>query len=232
ASHLKVAILQPSYLPWLGYFDQMRRVDVFVHYDDVQYDRDSWRNRNRIRTQQGWQWLTVPVRLGGRFGSSICEVEVDNRSDWARKHLLSLEQAYARARYVKQYLPRLESILSRKWERLVELNLALTAELASTLGLRAETRRSSGLQSRGSRTERLVAICRELGATHYLTGDAAKSYLDEPAFAQAGITVEYQSYRHPAYPQLHGGFIPYLSVVDLIFNCGPESLPMLKGDNP
>lgn len=229
---MKLAILQPSYLPWLGYFDQMRRVDAFVYYDDVQYDRDGWRNRNRIRTRQGWQWLTVPVRLGGRFGSLISDVEIDNRNNWARKHIMSLQQAYARAPFVTEYLPRLEAILSRPWEKLVELNLALTEELSAMLGFRPVTRRSSELAARGEASERLLAICRELSADHYLTGDAARSYLDESLFARAGIRVEYQSYRHPVYPQVHGEFVSHLSVVDLIFNCGPESARILKGDNP
>jgi hypothetical protein len=227
-----VVVLQPSYLPWLGYFDQMRRADVFVHYDDVQYDRDGWRNRNRIRTRQGWQWLSVPVRLGGRFGQSVSEVEVDNRSLWSRKHLMSIEQSYARARHLADYLPRLAAVLSRPWAKLVDLNLALTAELADMLGLRPAVRRSSELGVPGSRCERLVAICRAVGADHYLTGDAAKDYLDEELFARAGIRVEYQQYQHPVYPQLHGDFVSHLSVVDLLCNCGPESLAILKGRNP
>jgi hypothetical protein len=227
-----VVVLQPSYLPWLGYFDQMRRADVFVFYDDVQYDRDGWRNRNRIRTRQGWQWLTVPVMLKGRFGSLIGEIEIDNRSDWARKHLLSLEQSYARAPYLDSTYSALHAILSRGWEKLVDLNLALVTTLAEALGLRPTFKRSSELEAKGNQSQRLVAMCRELGADRYLTGDAASRYLDPALFAEAEIAVDYQNYRHPVYPQLHGEFIPYLSVVDLIFNCGPESPRYLKGDNP
>jgi len=229
---LRLVVLQPSYLPWLGYFDQMRRADVFVFYDDVQYDRESWRNRNRIKTREGWQWLTVPVRLGGRFGSAIVDVEIDERRDWRRKHLMTLAQSYARAPYLKRYLEGIERILLARGARLVDLNIELTRYLSDELGLTTRCLRSSELGVAGARSERLVDICRALQATHYLTGDAARSYLDETLFEEAGIRVEYHGYRHPSYSQLHGEFLPYMSVVDLLFNCGEDSLEVLKGGDP
>lgn len=229
---MRVVVLQPSYLPWLGYFDQMRRADVFVYYDDVQYDRGGWRNRNRIRTHQGWQWLTVPVKLKGRFGCLIRDAEIDNRTPWARKHLESVRQSYAKAPYSRDVLPLLESLLRRSWNGLSELNIDLTEKLANAIGLSVKTVRSSELGVEGSRSERLVGICKHLGATQYLTGDAAAAYLEHELFEREDIEVEYQNYRHPTYPQIHGEFTPFLSAVDLLFNCGPQSLDILKGDNP
>ena len=219
-----VVVLQPGYLPWLGFFDQLRRADVFVYYDDVQYDKHGWRNRNRIKTQSGAQWLTVPVRHGG--GDTfprILDVEIDNRTPWARKHLSSVRQAYARAPFLGRYLPELEELLQRRWERLVDLDIACVALMAEWLGLRTRIERSSTLAISGERSARLVNICTNFGATTYLSGDSASTYLDVDLFRQQGIEVVWQHYTHPTYPQLHGDFVPYLSAVDLVLNCGAEA---------
>jgi len=226
---LNVVILQPSYLPWIGYFDQMHKADVFVYYDDVQYDRDGWRNRNRIRTKEGSQWLTVPVRLKGKFGIALNEIEIDEARDWRKKHRQSLHQGYARAPHIDRYRSGIDAILSEPTEKLVELNIRLTEHLNQELGIRTKTVRSSELGIGGGRVERLVSICQHVGASRYLTGEAAKNYLDASLFADAGIEIEFHDYRHPEYPQIHGGFTPYMSVVDLLFNCGPSSLKILEG---
>ena len=222
-----VAVLQPGYLPWLGFFDQLRRADVFVYYDDVQYDKHGWRNRNRIKTQNGPLWLTVPVKAstGGASAAPprILDVEIDSRTPWARKHVESVRQAYSRAPHLARYLPALEELLQGKWERLVDLDLACASLMASWLGLARRIERSSMLGITGERSERLVAICRHFNAARYLSGDAAQSYLDLSLFAQHGIQVEWQQYAHPSYPQLHGEFVPYLSALDLILNCGDEA---------
>lgn len=228
-----LAVLQPGYLPWLGFFDQVRRADVFVYYDDVQYDKHSWRNRNRVKSTSGEPyWLTVPVRHSGLDWPSIGEVEIDRRTPWARKHMGTLRQFYAKAPGAARYLPPLEELLSRPWERLVDLDLALSENLCEWLGLSTPRHRSSELGIGGERTERLVTLCRRFGADRYLTGDAARGYLDTDHFARHGIAVEWQSYRHPVYPQLHGAFVPYLSVVDLLFNCGEESGAILARSGP
>jgi hypothetical protein len=222
-----VAVLQPGYLPWLGFFDQLRRADVFVYYDDVQYDKHGWRNRNRIKTQNGPLWLTVPVKAstGGTSTTPprILDVAIDGRTPWARKHVESVRQAYARAPFLSQYLPALEELLQRPWDRLVDLDLACASLMAGWLGLQRRVERSSLLGIGGERSERLVAICRHFGASRYVSGDAAQAYLDVPLFERAGIQVEWQQYSHPAYPQLHGEFVPYLSALDLILNCGDEA---------
>jgi len=216
-----LAVLQPGYLPWLGFFDQLRRVDVFVYYDDVQYDTHGWRNRNRVKTQHGAQWLTVPVRHSGQ--PRILDVEIDGRTAWARKHVATIRQAYARAPYLERYLPGLEELLHRKWERLIDLDMACAGLLAEWLGVSPRIERSSQLGIAGERSERLLAICRHFGAARYVSGDAARDYLDLALFAGHGIDVEWQQYAHPTYPQLHGEFVPYLSAIDLVLNCGDES---------
>jgi WbqC-like protein len=219
-----LVVLQPGYLPWLGFFDQLRRADVFVYYDDVQYDKHGWRNRNRIKTQNGPLWLTVPVRHAGRGTTlRILEIEIDMRTPWARKHVASIRQAYARAPFLHRYLPALEELLQRRWERLVDLDVACTDLMAEWFGLRRPVERSSALGIDGDRSERLINICRRLGASTYLSGDAARSYLDLPLFQRHGIGVQWQEYVHPVYPQLHGGFVSHLSALDLLLNCGEEA---------
>lgn len=224
-----VAILQPGYLPWLGFFDQMRRSDTFVYYDDVQFDKHGWRNRNRIKSPSGPLWLTVPVLNSGRHGQRIDEVEIDNRSPWARKHVAAIAHNYARASYVGRYLPQLEEVLSQRWEHLVELDIAVARLMYEWLGITRTIERSSKLDIEGGQSDRLLEICRRLGADCYLSGDSAKDYLDVDLFARNGIRVEWQTYRHPVYRQLHGGFIPYLSALDLVLNMGPDSFNILEG---
>jgi hypothetical protein len=222
-----VVVLQPSYLPWLGFFDQMRRCDVFVYYDDVQFDKHGWRNRNRVKAPAGPVWLTVPVRHHGLQRPRIMDVAIDNRTPWARKHVSTVRQLYARAPYLKRYLPELETLLQGSWERLVDLDLALAARLGAWLGLERQVVRSSDLGIDGERSERLLRICQHFGATHYLSGDAAQAYLDVELFARHGIAVDWQHFPHPVYPQQHGEFVGYLSAVDLLLNCGEESPTVL-----
>jgi hypothetical protein len=227
-----VVVLQPGYLPWLGFFDQLRRADVFVYYDDVQYDKHGWRNRNRIKTQTGPTWLTVPVRHSGLGTPRILEVEIDGRQPWARKHAASVRQAYAAAPFAARYLPELEEVLHRKWERLVDLDLACASLLAGWLGLARRVERSSALGVCGERSERLLRICQRFGATRYVSGDAARGYLDVALFERHGIAVEWQAFAHPVYPQLHGAFVPFLSALDLVLNCGDEAGAVLRGAAP
>ena len=224
-----VAVLQPSYLPWLGFFDQMLRSDVFVYYDDVQYDKHGWRNRNRIKSPTGPIWLTVPVLNTGRHGQKIIDVEIDNRSPWARKHIAAIAENYARANHTARYLPKLEALLMQRWESLLELNLATVELICDWIGIHGRVERSSLLDIRGERSSRLMNLCRHFGADHYLSGDSAQNYLDMELFERGKVQVEWQSYQHPAYTQLHSEFMPYLSIIDLVMNVGEESLNILLG---
>ena len=222
-----LAVLQPSYLPWLGYFDQIDRADVFVFYDDVQYDKHGWRNRNRLKGPQGPVWITVPVRHAGRFGQLINAVEIDPRPDWARKHIATLRQLYARAPYAPLYLPELCELLARRWDRLVDLDVAAIRLMARWLGIDARFCCSSELGIGGGQSTRLLAICRHFAADTYISGDAAQAYLDVGRFRNAGVRVVWQDYRHPRYRQQFGQFEPYLSAIDLLCNLGGESLSVL-----
>ena len=222
-----LVVLQPGYLPWLGYFDLMHKADVFVHYDDVQFDKHGWRNRNRVKGPKGPVWLTVPVRHGGRSGQSILDVEIDDRQDWRRKHVSTVGQLYARAPFLPAILPRLAEILERPWGRLVDLDLAIVGWLAAELGIATPCHRASELGIAGDRNERLIDLCRHFGATRYLSGNSAQDYLDVARFRAAGIDVAWHDYAHPTYAQLHGDFIPYLSVLDLLLNVGKSSLAAL-----
>jgi hypothetical protein len=225
-----LAVLQPGYLPWLGFFDQVRRCDKFVYYDDVQFDKHGWRNRNRIKAPDGPRWLTVPVRHTGLGTPRILDVRIAPGAPWARKHVGTLRQLYARAPFAREYLPGLEALLGQPWERLVDLDIALIEQMCGWLGVPRPMHRASTLGVDGDRSGRLLNLCRHFHATRYLSGDAARSYLDEALFARHGIDVEWQQFRHPVYPQLHGSFVPYLSAIDLLLNCGPESGRVLIGE--
>lgn len=224
-------VLQPGYLPWLGFFDQVRRADFFIYLDDVQFDKNGWRNRNRVKAPGGPVWLTVPVRAGG--SPRLDAIAIDSHQPWARKHVATLTQLYARAPFARRYLPELSDLLlGQTWDNLLELDLAVTARLLAWLGLERRILRASDLRVEGERSERLLNFCRRVGADHYLSGAAARSYLDVPLFEAAGITVEWQDYAHPVYPQMHGPFVPFLSTIDLILNCGDDSLAIIAAGGP
>jgi WbqC-like protein len=218
-----LVVLQPSYLPWLGYFDQMRKADIFVWYDDVQFDKNGWRNRNRIKSPKGPLWLTVPVHHKGRALQRISAVEIDNRQPWRRKHLRSLEQLYTRAPFAATLLPRLAENLNRPWRFLVDLDIASTEWIADEFAIATPRYRASQVPVTGDRSGRLIELCRHFQATRYLSGDSARDYLEVSRFEAAGIEVIWHSYQHPRYPQLHGDFVPYLSALDLLLNVGPSA---------
>ena len=227
---MRVTILQPSYLPWLGFFEQMTRSDKFVLLDDVQYTRRDWRNRNKVRVKEGWVWLTVPVQQKSRFSQSLLETRIDNSVSWRRKHLETLRQHYCKAPFFEKYFPRCQQIYEKDWEFLFDLCLETIQFLKEEMGIETPLLRSSEMKLSGEKTERLVSICRELGATHYLSGESGSDYISQEDFSNPGIELEYQNYEHPVYPQRYPGFVPHLSTVDLLFNCGEQSLSILKQD--
>ena len=225
---MRIGILQPGYLPWLGFFEQVYRSDVFVLYDDVQYDKNGWRNRNRIKTPAGNQWLTVPVCYRFSERPQVKDVRVNNATPWSRKHWRALEMNYAKAPFLDAYRPFFEETYTHDWELLIDLDLHLIFGLTEALGMdTGKFVRSSSLAIAGDRLERLVRICDHFGADVFYEGAAGSSYIDESVFKSHGIRVEYQHYEHPTYRQLHGEFVPYLSVVDLLLNHGSESLRIL-----
>jgi hypothetical protein len=223
---VKVAIHQPQYLPWLGYFDKLDSADVFIFLDTVQFKKHEWQNRNRIRTKDGWQWLTVPII--DRFPERIDLVEINGRTHWQRKHCQALRLHYGGAPFWNPIGPELLALLERPWTRLSELNVAVTDLLCRHLGIQTRCLLASSLQAGEDPTERLIDLCRAVGGTAYLAGQTGPSYMDVGRFFQAGIDIHVQAYQHPQYPQRYMPFVSHLAVVDMIFHCGPESLGILR----
>lgn len=222
---VRCAIVQPSYIPWRGYFDIIRRSDVFVFFDDVQYDRRGWRNRNRIKTAEGSRWLTIPVHAHGAQISGLPIHEVAMAGDgWPRQHLEMLRRAYRKAPFFDRYAEWLERVYAAPPVRLADFTIATTEELAEMLGITG-TRfvRSSTLPVTGRRTERLLALLQQIGGTCYLSGPSARAYLDEQQFERAGIALQWMEYDYPEYPQMHGAFDPHVSVLDLLFMTGDRA---------
>ena len=195
---MKCVILQPSYIPWRGFFDQIKRADVFVFYDDVQYDRCGWRNRNRLHVAQGSPWLTIPVHAGGSIsrGRRIDEIEMACGTPRGLNHWSRIEQVYRQAPFFDRYADLLRSFYERDDTHLADFTIATTMELAHALGIDdTECVRSSTLGVEGRKSERLLALLERIGADHYITGPAARSYLDEASFRQRGIEVEDMEYK-------------------------------------
>lgn len=221
------AIHQPHYLPWLRYMAKVALADVFVLLDDVQYTKNGWQNRNRIKTANGWTYLTVPVHA--HLTDRILDVRVA-RTPWRDQHWKSLRAAYGRAPYFRRHAAFFEAFYAEDWSQLVDLNLASLEYLRSALGLRTPLVRASALGVPGHGTDRLVRICQSLGATVYLSGAyAAHSHLDPSAFEASGIGLAVLEWECPTYPQCHpkAGFVPDLSVVDLLFNVGEDAREVL-----
>lgn len=233
---MKAAILQSSYLPWLGFFNMVQQSDVFVFFDDVQWTTRDWRNRNRIRTPQGWTWLTVPVRLNkSYFEYRSNEVEIDYSQPWQKKHLGTFSHCYAKSPFFNQVYPMLENIVGKPHKLAIELNYDIVLAICDYLGLKKRFLYSQDMciPDQVKKSERLLAVLEKVGGiTEYISGPAAKNYLEEDKFKRAGIAVSWHEYHHPFYAQntWHSGtFISYLSIVDLLFNHGPASLPILTG---
>jgi hypothetical protein len=230
---MRVAVIQSSYIPWKGFFDLIGRCDEYVIYDSMQYVKRHWHNRNRIKTANGVQWLTIPVITGGRFEQSIDEVEIEK--PWADKHWRALELAYRQAPFFDRYAATVKDWYERagKQPRLTDVNEIFLRGIAGLLGLDVRMVRDRAYPAEGVRTERLLAIARAAGADRYLSGPSAKQYFDEQLFTAAGITPEWMSYQgYPEYPQLHGDFEHAVTALDLLFNTGPDAPRYLNHSAP
>jgi WbqC-like protein family len=225
----RVAIVQSCYVPWKGYFDLINLVDEFILYDDRQYTRRDWRNRNRIKTPQGTQWLTIPVKVKGRFEQRIDETLIDD-PDWADRHWRTLEHNYSAAPHFSDYAETLSSLYARLEEqRLSAVNRLFIETICALLGIDTALSQSTDYEAEGKKTDRLVSLCQATGATTYLSGPSARDYIDERVFEAVGISVEYMDYfGYPEYPQLYPPFEHEVTALDLLFNTGPAAPRFLK----
>lgn len=219
----RIAILQSNYIPWKGYFDLIRQVDEFIFYDEVQYTKNDWRNRNKIKTATGLQWITIPVYY--HFPQKISETKI-SASDWALKHWKTISMNYSRAPFFKDYKLQFEEFYASELpDKLSLVNRKAIELINGILGIKTKLSSSSDYIWSEGRNERLVNLCKQAGATNYLSGPAAKNYMDESLFQAEGITVEWMDYSgYRPYPQLFPPFEHGVSILDLIFNTGPQAI--------
>lgn len=223
----KIFICQSNYIPWKGYFDAINQADVFVVYDEMQYTKNDWRNRNKIKTSQGVQWLTIPVKLN--FGQKINEAKV-SQLNWGKKHWKTLCQNYSKAPFFNELKPKFEELYLNNTEvSISEINIKFIKEINALLGITTKIIRSKDLNFVGDKNERLIQIIKQLNCNHYLSGPAAKSYMDIKLFNDNDITVDFLDYSgYPEYKQQFVGFENGVSILDLLFNKGKESINYLK----
>ncbi|MFA5373695.1 MAG: WbqC family protein [Candidatus Omnitrophota bacterium] len=227
-----LSVHQPQYIPWLGYFDKIAKSDGFVFLNEVQYKDREFQNRNKIRTSAGWIWLTVPVVTKGLGRQKISEVRIDNSSAWQRKHGQSLKAGYGKTAFFERYFPFFEYIYKTRFESLAHLNTEIIKYILGELGLSRKLYQDTDLDIRSQRTDRIVEICRKLKADTYFSGSGGRQYLEEDKFSGSGIELRYQEFTHPIYNQQFSaqnkGFLPYMSIIDLLFNEGPNSKCILN----
>ncbi|WP_042265942.1 WbqC family protein [Paraburkholderia heleia] len=226
----KVAIVQSNYIPWKGYFDMIAAVDEFILYDDMQYTRRDWRNRNQIKTPQGVQWLTVPVRVKGRYDQKINETEIDSDTPWAANHWKALMQNYRRAPHFGEISRWLSPFYEENsFARLSDLNRGLIGAICRYLGIGTHISSSSDYVLADGKTQRLADLCMQVNGETYISGPAARDYIDESFFLDAGIELRWFEYSgYPEYPQLWGSFTHGVTILDLLFNCGKSSAQYMK----
>jgi WbqC-like protein family len=225
-----VAIVQSNYIPWKGYFDLMARVDEFILYDDVQYTRRDWRNRNRLKSPEGVRWLTIPVQVKGRYLQRIDETFVSDPR-WGERHWATLKGWYGKAPFFERYRETLESLYrDTRAHELSAINRRFLEVLRDLLDIATPLSSSNEYPGEGHRTERLLSICRAAGADRYVSGPAAREYLEEERLRAAGIEVQWMSYEgYPEYPQLHPPFEHAVSILDLLLNVGEETSRYMLG---
>jgi len=222
---------QPAYLPWLGYFHKIALADTYAFLDNVQFEKNSFTNRNRIRAAAGPLMLTVPVHLKRHIQTTIRDIEIDNSRDWRGNHWKSLYFNYKKAPYFSTYAPFFEDTYRREWKYLSELNEYMLKWFLKELGIHVDYYKASELHFQGAKSDLVLDMCKKLQADTYIFGTLGKDYAKEEDFTCAGIKIKFQEYHHPVYPQLYGDFLPYMSIVDLMFNCGGKSLEILMSGN-
>lgn len=224
------SVHQPQYLPWLGFFDKIDKSDCFVFLDNVQYKHREFQNRNKIRTKDGWMWLTVPVFCAR--GDKVGDIRIDNSRTWRSDHLKSLNAWYAKSDFFKEHFLFFKELYDKEWDKLIDLNVAITKYLLKALRIEKKIYFESELSAAGEKTDRIVDIGRKLGADVYLSGAGGRDYLKEERFIQAGIKLEYQDFKNPVYKQQYcesvDDFLFFMSAIDLLFNEGARSADILR----
>ncbi|WP_428026092.1 WbqC family protein [Arcobacter sp.] len=228
----RVAILQSNYIPWKGYFDLINMVDEFVLYDDMQYTKRDWRNRNKIKTPQGLKWLSIPVEVKGKYFQKISETKISEK-DWGKKHWATISQNYSKAPYFKKYKDIFEELyLHNDEEYLSQINYKFIVAINDILGITTKIRWSSEFELIDGQTEKLLGICKDCNADVYISGPAAKDYFDEELAKKENIQVEWMDYSgYKEYEQLHPPFEHGVSILDLIFNEGRNAIKFMKSFN-
>jgi len=231
-NNLVLTAHQPVYLPWLGLFHKIALADSFVYFDDVQYQKKDWNNRNRIMTNQGPIWLTVPVMSKNHYDQKVKDIPINNQLPWKRKHLKSISMAYRRTRYYSRYIAIFEDVYSRNWEKLSDLNEYLLKFFLEEFRITVPFCRLSDFDIKSTKSDLVLDMCKKMQADIYVFGIQGKDYADVDAFNRANIQVCFQDYRHPVYEQQHGdSFISHLSVIDLLFNHGEDSREIILSGN-
>lgn len=225
------AIHQPQTYPWLGYFAKIMQADVFIFLDNVQFKKNEWQNRNKIRTTNDWLWLTVPVIH--HFGQNICEVKINDTVDWRNKHLQTLRTYYGKAPFFKQYFEEIATLYKTDWQNLAQFNIASVRLIMKLIGIGTPTLIASEIKELNdnpnlSADERLVVATKAVGADIYLSGAGGHNYLQTDLFPQNGIELRFQSFEHPVYRQMTTDFLPFMSILDLLFNEGPQTSSVIK----
>lgn len=222
---------QPVYLPWLGLFHKVALADTFCFFDDVQYQPKSYNNRNKIKMSNGPHWLSVPVLRAGYLERSYLDIKINNSIDWRKKHWRSIESSYNKAPFFEEYADKLRPVYETPWRYLVDLNFEMILTFLRLLGLKPKVVKMSDYEFKGTKSELVLDMCKTLEADIYIFGEEGRNYVNVLAFHEASVAPYFQSYIHPEYPQIGGEFVPYLSVIDLLFNCGPSSLDIILSEN-
>jgi hypothetical protein len=220
---------QPLFLPYLGHFAKIADSDIFVYLDTVSYSKWGWKSRNKIRTSEGWLWLVVPILTRGQHNQRLNQVKIDNSQKWKKKHLKAIEMAYSKAPFFESYIDFFRDVYKMEWIYLSDLNEKFIHFFIKELGINVEFIKASSLpfSLEGEKSDLVLDLCKKMKADVFIFGKTGKTYAKVQDFESSGIKIIFQEYTHPEYFQVHGEFIPYMSIIDLLFNCGPKSLEIL-----
>lgn len=222
---------QTSTFPWLGFFHKVALADKYVNFDQVQYSPKDWINRNRIKTDNGLVWVTIPVLTSGHREKVIADMEINNQTRWREKMWKTIQFAYKKARYFNIYAGFFDDLFKRDWQYLIDFNEYTFKWFIKTLGIKTELDDAVNYKFEGAKSDLVLDMCKKLNADIYIFGGEGKNYADQESFYRAGVIPYFQEYKHPVYSQLNGEFLSHMSILDLLFNEGPRSLDIIMSGN-